>query len=264
MSNVWYARYPGDYGRDTAHLPMIEHGAYGLLLDHYYSTGAPLPADIAALHRICRAFTESERVAVDSVIRQFFTLQADGYHNARADVELVRRTDAHEKLSKSGRRGAQKRWSADGLANGQANGPAIARPQPQSQPQKEKRKSAATPPADARYGPFLELAKASFEGKYGHPPTWDCFGKDGAALAAFLRRAPHVTLEVWTAHLSAYFDSTEPFTVKQGGSLSYFVSKFDAFEHGPIQGGNNGNRNNAAVKPEAGKYSNIKPIRATA
>ena len=104
-----------------------------------------------------------------------------------------------------------------------------------------KKKKAATPPADARYGPFLEFGKAAFEGKYGHPPTWDCFGKDGSALAAFLRRAAHVTLETWQTHLANYFDSTEAFTAKQGGSLSYFVSRFDTFSSGPIlEGGSNG------------------------
>ncbi len=114
-----------------------------------------------------------------------------------------------------------------------------------SKKEERRRKAAAkpAPPADDRYGPFLELAKSSFEAKYGQPPTWDCFGKDGSALAGFLRRAPHITLELWTAHLNAYFDSTEAFTVKQGGSLSYFVSKFDAFTSGPIlekQGAHNG------------------------
>jgi hypothetical protein len=114
--------------------------------------------------------------------------------------------------------------------------------QRRSEKREERRKPAARPPADTRFGPFLEFAKTSFEAKHGNPPTWDCFGKDGAALAAFLRRAPHVTLEAWTAHLNAYFDSTEQFTLKQGGSLSYFVSRFDTFSNGPIlqQGGSNG------------------------
>src|SRR6266446_1077309 len=97
----------------------------------------------------------------------------------------------------------------------------------------EKKKSAAAP-ADPRFGPFLEFAKASFETKHKHPSTWDCFGKDGSALAAFLRRAPHVTLEVWQAHVLNYFDSTEAFTVKQGGGLAYFVRRFDTFSSGPI------------------------------
>ena len=99
-----------------------------------------------------------------------------------------------------------------------------------------RQKPAAKPtrPTDPRFGPFLELATATFKAKHGNPPTWDCFGKDGAALSAFLRRAPHVTTEAWQIHLSNYLDSTEQFTTKQGGSLTYFVNKFDAFASGPI------------------------------
>ncbi len=104
----------------------------------------------------------------------------------------------------------------------------------------QEKKKEAKPPADARFGPFLEFAKSSFEAKHKHPPTWDCFGKDGSALAAFLRRAAHVTLEVWQAHVLNYFDSTEPFTVKQGGSLAYFVSRFDTFSAPILEGGSNG------------------------
>jgi hypothetical protein len=99
------------------------------------------------------------------------------------------------------------------------------------------------PPADPRFGPFLEFAKGSFEAKHKRPPTWDCFGKDGSALAAFLRRASHVTLEIWQAHIQNFFDSTEAFTVKQGGSLAYFISRFDTFASDPIlEGGTNENR----------------------
>lgn len=106
-----------------------------------------------------------------------------------------------------------------------------------------RKKRADKPPADPRFGPFLEFARASFEIKHGHPPTWDCFGKDGKELAAFLRRAKHVTLADWQTHISNFFDSTEPFTVKQGGSLSYFVRRFDTFKSGPILAGQKGNGN---------------------
>ena len=115
--------------------------------------------------------------------------------------------------------------------------------QRRSENRDKRKKQAAKPPADSRYGPFLEFARASFETRNGHPPTWDCFGKDGTALAAFLRRAPHVTLDVWQTHISNFFDSTEPFTLKQGGSLSYFVSRFDTFASGPIQAAQKGNGN---------------------
>jgi uncharacterized protein YdaU (DUF1376 family) len=129
--NIWYAHYPGDYGRDTAHLSLVQHGAYRLLLDHYYSTASALPSDVTALHRVCRAFDQTERDAVDSVLKEYFELRADGYHNARADLELAKRAESRERLSTSGRRGARKRWGG----HSEANCPAIAKPQshPQSQ-----------------------------------------------------------------------------------------------------------------------------------
>jgi uncharacterized protein YdaU (DUF1376 family) len=141
VSNSWYARYPGDYGRDTAHLSMIEHGAYGLLLDHYYSTAAPLPADVTALYRVCRAFDQSERDAVDCVLSQFFELRSDGYHNGRADMELVKRDEHHDRLSTGARKTNEKRWGnrpATRPATRSATRSALASPQPQPQPQEEK------------------------------------------------------------------------------------------------------------------------------
>jgi uncharacterized protein YdaU (DUF1376 family) len=133
MINAWYPHYPGDYGRDTADLTLTQHGAYRLLLDHYYSTGMPLPPDLPKLYRICRAFDEEERKAVDLVVSKFFQLEADGYHNSRADRELVKRAEMRERLSASGKRGAKKRWG-DGEANSHpnvgANGRALASPQP--------------------------------------------------------------------------------------------------------------------------------------
>jgi uncharacterized protein YdaU (DUF1376 family) len=143
--NSWYARYPGDYGRDTAHLSLTEHGAYGLLLDHYYSTGNPLPVGQDALYRICSAFTDTERAAVDSVVAQFFKAGPDGYRNARADREIVRRAEQKQKLSDAGRRGGKKsrRGPQARLKPGlsEASSQAEARPQPQPQ----KAKAAAAP-----------------------------------------------------------------------------------------------------------------------
>jgi uncharacterized protein YdaU (DUF1376 family) len=137
----WYPTYPGDYRRDTTHLSLNEHGAYRLALDHYYSTRSPLPADKAAVYRICGATRKAERKAVDSVLKQFFCLAADGYHNGRADAELAKQAERTNRLSESGRRGAEKKWGKDGKANGlanghpngEANGHPLANPQPQPQ-----------------------------------------------------------------------------------------------------------------------------------
>ena len=104
----FYSRFPGDYARDTAHLSLMEHGVYSVLLDTYYSTEKPLPPDLESLCRICRAMTKEERAAVKSVVDQFFPTDGDGMrHNRRADIEIpaarVRIETARENGKKGGR-----------------------------------------------------------------------------------------------------------------------------------------------------------------
>lgn len=109
----WYPRHYKDYQMDTSHLSMVEHGAYTLLLDHYYLTGKPLMADIRAVARQMRCMGQEEIDAVQSVLEQFFTLQEDGWHNKRADEELARRAELIDKRQTVGRRGANARWQTD-------------------------------------------------------------------------------------------------------------------------------------------------------
>src|SRR5438876_9953671 len=185
----------GDYARDTAHLSLVEHGAYRLLLDHYYATGAALPNDIPALYRVCRAFDESERKAVDAVLAKFFELWHDGYHNKRADEELVQRAKHHSRLSAGAQKTNAKRWG-----NRSATRLAVASPQPQPQPQPQshsqpepkpetKNPGAKTaPPADPRFGLFRDSAYEAYRAKHGQPPTRD--GADWASLTRFLAEQP--------------------------------------------------------------------------
>lgn len=125
MSN-WYSRYYGDYMRDTSHLSLIEHGAYTVLLDHYYATRTPIKNSPEVLCRICRAFSEEERAAVDSVARQFFT-DKDGFlHNNRADKELAKENVISRARSAAGAKGANSKLMANAVANAKANAVAIA------------------------------------------------------------------------------------------------------------------------------------------
>lgn len=104
----FYKRHLGDYSKDTPHLPMIEHGAYGLLLDYYYATEKPLPADMTAIFRVCRAISKAEQQAVCSVVEQFFPLGEDGLrHNKRADAEIAKagsQRDINREIGKKGGR----------------------------------------------------------------------------------------------------------------------------------------------------------------
>lgn len=86
----FYKRFMGDYGRDTADLSMMEHGAYNVILDTYYATGGPLAPDMPSLYRIAKAFSAAERKAVEKVVERFFKIGPDGLrHNKRADEEIT-------------------------------------------------------------------------------------------------------------------------------------------------------------------------------
>lgn len=109
--------------RDTGHLSLMERGAYDALLDHYYATAKPLPADPDTLFRITRAQGEAEESAVLRVAREFFTNGGGLLRNRRAEAELRKaegrskggkaRADrlSREELSEIGKRGAEARWS---------------------------------------------------------------------------------------------------------------------------------------------------------
>lgn len=85
----FFKLYIGDYQRDTAHLSVTEHGAYLLMLQHYYATEKPLPIG-KALHRMLRAQDKTEREAIDAVAAQFWRETPEGLVNDRADVEITK------------------------------------------------------------------------------------------------------------------------------------------------------------------------------
>ena len=79
----------GDYAAATRHLTVLEHGAYRLLLDVYYTSEAQLPADTKVVARKAGARTQEEVEAVGVVLSEFFTLSDDGWHHARCDAEIA-------------------------------------------------------------------------------------------------------------------------------------------------------------------------------
>lgn len=85
----YYKRHIGDYAAATRHLSMLEHGAYTMLLDVYYTSEQPLPVDVKAAARKAGARSKDEIAAVELVLSEFFTLQADGWHSARCDAEIA-------------------------------------------------------------------------------------------------------------------------------------------------------------------------------
>lgn len=101
----YYERHLGDYAKDAGHLDMLEHGAYGLLLDRYYTTEEPIPA--GDIYRVTRAKSKTEKDAVNRVLSEFFRLVDGLWINKRADQEIERFRDKQAKAKAS----ADARWA---------------------------------------------------------------------------------------------------------------------------------------------------------
>lgn len=103
----YYEHHLGDYLRDTAHLSMLEDGAYRRLLDAYYIREAPLPLAPREVFRLVRAQSKQDREAVDTVLREFFTETPEGWTHGRCDREVARFQDKQRKAKAS----ADARWA---------------------------------------------------------------------------------------------------------------------------------------------------------
>jgi uncharacterized protein YdaU (DUF1376 family) len=103
----YYQHHLGDYSKDTGHLSVTEHGAYRLLLDHYYSTEAGLPSAIDKLCRIARAFSRPERDAVARVASEFFEERNGVLIQKRVDKELAEYRRLKEKNAANGALGGR-------------------------------------------------------------------------------------------------------------------------------------------------------------
>lgn len=103
----YYQHHLGDYSKDTGHLSVTEHGAYRMLLDHYYSTEAGLPTDLNKLCRIARAMSRAERDAVQRVSAEFFVMREGFLIQKRVEVELAEYRKLKQRNSENGRCGGR-------------------------------------------------------------------------------------------------------------------------------------------------------------
>lgn len=119
----FYKHYLGDYSRKTAHLSLIEHGSYHMLLGHYYGILGPIPNDEKTWFRITRAVTQEETQAVIKIMNEFFPLRSDGMrHNKRADEECkawLKQAEFNRKVGALG--GRPKNPTANPTANPRKN-----------------------------------------------------------------------------------------------------------------------------------------------
>jgi uncharacterized protein YdaU (DUF1376 family) len=92
--------YVADYLADTGHLDCAEHGAYIMLIMHYWQTGG-LPNDDRKLASIARAMPE-QWLSMKPTIAEFFDA---GWRHGRIDAELKKSSLAYERRVNAGHKG---------------------------------------------------------------------------------------------------------------------------------------------------------------
>lgn len=101
--DVWMPIYIGDYLRDTEELSGPEHGAYLLLLMHYWMKRGEIGSDIERLARVCRSDVETCRFILGS----YFSLEEGSYKNKRADKEMQNAESRRQSASENGKKGGR-------------------------------------------------------------------------------------------------------------------------------------------------------------
>lgn len=109
----WMPFYVGDYLGDTAHLSTLQHGAYLLLMLHYWRHEG-LPDDDEQLARIA-GMTANEWRKNRAILRALF--KGEGWRHHRIDREIYEAIERYERRAKAGRKGGK---SKPGASNAQA------------------------------------------------------------------------------------------------------------------------------------------------
>lgn len=102
--NTWMPIYWSDYLADTGHLNAAEHGAYLLLIGHYWTTGKALVDNDKQLSRIAR-MTVREWQHSREVIMEFFQVSNGLWRHGRVEAELVKAAEKYARRAKAGAKG---------------------------------------------------------------------------------------------------------------------------------------------------------------
>jgi uncharacterized protein YdaU (DUF1376 family) len=183
MSPPWMPFYIADYRADTAHLSAAEHGAYLLLIMHYWQKGG-LPNDDRQLARIaCMAHGEWEEAR--PVVSSFFGPE---WSHARIDAELAKASEKHSKRVDAGRRGGISKANREqnpSNANSNANSNALAsssQPQPDSSPPTQEAKASFVAPKGKKLEECFERFWAAYPRRDGPNPKAPSFDKFAIAV----------------------------------------------------------------------------------
>jgi uncharacterized protein YdaU (DUF1376 family) len=104
---AWMPMYWGDYLRDTSHLSVEEHGAYLLLIAHYWSTGRALDEKYFANILQLSNYKMKKYLPV---LAAFFTIENGHWHHERIERELSAAFDRKDAATARAKHAAATRW----------------------------------------------------------------------------------------------------------------------------------------------------------
>lgn len=106
----YYPHHIGDFNNATRHLTRVERSLYRDLIDLYFDTEQPLPADdFDRLARRVLANSDEEKESLRSVLAEFFTLVNGAYHQSRCDEEILKYQGLKSNAVKAGKASAAAR-----------------------------------------------------------------------------------------------------------------------------------------------------------
>lgn len=106
----YYPHHIGDFNNATRHLTRVERSLYRDLIELYYDTEQPLPADdFDRLARRVIAIADDEIAALKYVLGEFFELDDDVYRHSRCDEEIEKYQANSSAKAKAGKASAEAR-----------------------------------------------------------------------------------------------------------------------------------------------------------
>lgn len=118
------------YSYSTSHLSNDEDLAYMRLLLMYYDTEQPIPRDTKW---VCRRLRLDQEIVL-SVLREFFTLKDDGWHQARCDDEIAHYRANAEKNKENGKKGGRPKKNPVGCQSDTSGLPVATETKPNDNP----------------------------------------------------------------------------------------------------------------------------------
>lgn len=106
----YYPHHIGDFNSSTRHLTRVERSLYRDLIELYYDTEKPLPADdFDRLARRVIAVTDEEKGALKYVLGEFFILDGAVYRHERCELEIEKYHSSTSAKAKAGKASAEAR-----------------------------------------------------------------------------------------------------------------------------------------------------------